>query len=82
MDVIELVPEEFFAEENLNYNKEVLDNEGVLEDSLPKWHRQALHPRPLGERAQAIAARSRSLAAGSALCALAIRPAQCRTPPQ
>jgi hypothetical protein len=32
MDDIELVPEEFFTEENLNYNKEVSVNEGVLED--------------------------------------------------
>ncbi len=31
MDNIELVPEEFVAEENLNYNKEVSVNEGVLE---------------------------------------------------
>jgi hypothetical protein len=32
MDDIELVPEEFVAEENLNYDKEVSVNEGVLED--------------------------------------------------
>ncbi len=32
MGDIELVPEEFIAEENLNYNKEVSVNEGVLED--------------------------------------------------
>jgi hypothetical protein len=32
MDNIELVPEEFVVEENLNYNKEVSVNEGVLED--------------------------------------------------
>ena len=33
MDDIELVPEEFVAEENLNYDKEVSVNEGVLEDN-------------------------------------------------
>jgi hypothetical protein len=32
MDDIELIPEEFVAKENLNYNKEVSLNEGVLED--------------------------------------------------
>jgi len=32
MDDIELVPEEFVAEENLNYNKEVSVDEGVSED--------------------------------------------------
>jgi hypothetical protein len=32
MDDIELVPEEFVAEEKLNYDKEVSVNEGVLED--------------------------------------------------
>jgi hypothetical protein len=32
MDDIELVPEEFVAEENLNYDKEVSINEGVSED--------------------------------------------------
>jgi hypothetical protein len=32
MDNIELVPEEFVTEENLNYNKEVSVNEGVSED--------------------------------------------------
>jgi hypothetical protein len=32
MDNIELVPEEFVTEENLNYDKEVSLNEGVLED--------------------------------------------------
>jgi hypothetical protein len=50
--------------------------------SLPKWHCQALHPQPLGEHAQATAAHLRLLVAGSELHALAIRPAQCRTPPQ
>jgi hypothetical protein len=33
MDNIELVPEEFVAEENLNYDKEVSVNEGVSEDN-------------------------------------------------
>jgi hypothetical protein len=33
MDDIELVPEEFVVEENLNYNKEVSVNEGVSEDN-------------------------------------------------
>ncbi len=33
MGGIELVPEEFVAEENLNYNKEVSVNEGVSEDN-------------------------------------------------
>ncbi len=33
MDNIELVPEEFVTEENLNYNKEVSVNEGVSEDN-------------------------------------------------
>jgi hypothetical protein len=32
MDNIELVPEEFVAEENLNYDKEVSVDEGVSED--------------------------------------------------
>ncbi len=32
MDNIELVPEEFVAEKNLNYDKEVSANEGVSED--------------------------------------------------
>jgi hypothetical protein len=50
--------------------------------SLPKWHCQALHPRSLRERTQAIAAHSRSLAAGSSLCTVAILPVQRRTPPQ
>ncbi len=49
---------------------------------LPKWHRRALHPRPLQERLQAIAPRTRLLATGSALCPMAICPAQCRAPPQ
>jgi hypothetical protein len=31
MDNIKLVPEEFIAEENLNYNKEVSVNEGVTD---------------------------------------------------
>jgi hypothetical protein len=33
MEDIELVPEEFVAEENLNYDKEVSVNEGVSEDN-------------------------------------------------
>jgi hypothetical protein len=33
MDDIELVPEEFVTEENLNYNKEVSVDEGVSEDN-------------------------------------------------
>jgi hypothetical protein len=33
MDDIELVPEEFIVEENLNYNTEVSVNEGVSEDN-------------------------------------------------
>jgi hypothetical protein len=33
IDDIELVPEEFIAEENLNYDNEVSVNEGVLEDN-------------------------------------------------
>jgi len=49
---------------------------------LPKWHCRALHPRSLGEHAQAVAPRTRSLAAGSALCPMAICPVQCRSPPQ
>ncbi len=32
MDNIELVPEEFVVEKNLNYNKEVSVDEGVSED--------------------------------------------------
>ncbi len=32
MDNIELVPEEFVVEENLNYDKETSVNEGVSED--------------------------------------------------
>ncbi len=43
-----------------------------------KWHSRMLY----GERTQAIASRARLLAAGSALCTLAIRPPQCRTPTQ
>jgi hypothetical protein len=35
MDDIDLVPEEFVAEENLNYNKEVSVNERVSEDNKP-----------------------------------------------
>jgi hypothetical protein len=33
MDDIELIPEEFVAEENLNYNKEVSVDDGVSEDN-------------------------------------------------
>jgi hypothetical protein len=54
MHNIELVPEEFVMEENLNYHKEVSVDEGVTEDNktiktsnLPPLHLQTrTHPRP------------------------------------
>ena len=49
---------------------------------FPKWHCRALYLQSLGECVQAAAPHTRSLAAGSALCPMAICPAQCRSPPQ
>ncbi len=48
---------------------------------LAKWHCQASHLRPVQERTQAATSRLRLLAQGSALCLVAICPAQCSAPP-